>query len=389
MHRVKSLSDGWWGAIVDGVPHPDGRRRQITVRESTKAKAQAVVLALQQERLTYSARRQQGLTLGDLIGPWAAVCFPNLEVSTIDRYQGIIDLHLKTDPIWGVPLRNLTESQIREFHARLRLKPGRRGPTLAKRSLRHIHALVRQILKFAVDQGEIDTNPALKVALPRVRDDPSKIKSWTVDETGRFSDLAKTSTAPNSRLWWAFFGFLVCTGLRRGEGAGLRWADVDFESGTITIRQTRLKAGIATSAPKTTASARTFSVGSHAVRFLRELKAIQESDRALLGQGWTDSGFVLTLPDGLPPSPDAITRRFRRDCERFGLTYITIHGLRHTFATQALQAGVPIHLVSQILGHSSIAITLAIYSHVMPGDTERAMETVGEFVFGGRSATQN
>ena len=214
--------DGTWKVVVDCVPHPDGRRRQITVRESTKAKAQAVMLALQQERLIYSARRQQGLTLGDLIGPWAAVCFPNLEVSTIDRYQGIIDLHLKTDPIWGVPLRNLTESQIREFHARLRLKPGRRGPTLAKRSLRHIHALVRQILKFAVDQGEIDTNPALKVALPRVRDDPSKIKSWTVDETGRFSDLAKTSTAPNSRLWWAFFGFLVCTGLRRGEADRLQ-----------------------------------------------------------------------------------------------------------------------------------------------------------------------
>jgi integrase len=300
-----------------------------------------------------------------------------------------MDLHLETDPIWGVPLRNLTESDIREFHARLRLKPGRSAPTLSSRSLRHVHALVRQILSFAVDQGEIDTNPALKVALPRVRDDPSKIKSWTVDETGRFLDLAKTSTAPNSRLWWAFFGFLVCTGLRRGEGAGLRWVDVDFESGTITIRQTRLNAGIETSPPKTTASSRTLAVGSHALGFLHELKAIQEADRALLGAAWTDSGFVLTLPDGLPPSPDAITRRFRRDCERFGLTYITVHGLRHTFATLTLQSGVSIHVVSRILGHSSIAVTLAIYSHVMPGDTRSAMETVGEFMFGGRSATQN
>jgi len=92
--------------------------------------------------------------------------------------------------------------------------------------------------------------------------------------------------------------------------------------------------------------------------------------------------FVLVLPDGRPPSPDSISQRFRRDCERAGVRYVTFHGLRHTFATFALTNKVPLHVVTRLLGHASEAITLSEYAHSLPGSTVDAVEAVADYVFG-------
>ena len=115
---------------------------------------------------------------------------------------------------------------------------------------------------------------------------------------------------------------------------------------------------------------------------LASLKAIQTDDQAVLGSGWTDTGFVLVLPHGMPPSPDSITQRFRRDCERAGVRYVTFHGLRHTFATFALAKKIPLHDVTRLLGHASKAFTLAVYAHVLPTATVDAVAAVADYVFG-------
>ncbi len=170
--------------------------------------------------------------------------------------------------------------------------------------------------------------------------------------------LAK-STAPNAEMWLATADLTVFTGLRRGELAGLPWRDVDFDNRQLVVQRNRLNPGLNTSEAKSTASNRTIPLSHRAITDLTRLRRIQEEDRAVLGTGWTDTGFVLILPDGMPANPDSITRRFKRDCERAGVRYMTWHGLRHTYATFSLAAGVPIHDVSRILGHSSIAITSA------------------------------
>ena len=115
------------------------------------------------------------------------------------------------------------------------------------------------------------------------------------------------------------------------------------------------------------------------------VKAIQEGDRAVLGSGWEDTGFVLVLPHGRPPNPDSITQRFRRDCERAGIRYITFHGLRRTFATLSLIAKVPVHFVSSSLGHGSVAVTLSQYAFVFPRASVEFMEQAGKYIFSGGS----
>mgnify|MGYP001200662963 CR=1 FL=1 len=194
--------------------------------------------------------------------------------------------------------------------------------------------------------------------------------------------------------WWSAFCDKECDTRRadqeglvledhsdsRGELAGLIWPDVDLVNKQITVRRNRLWPGLNTSEPKSAASNRTMPLSPRAIRCLANLKAIQVADRAVLGSGWEDTGFILTLPHGRPPSPDSISQRFRRDCERAGVRHVTFHGLRHTFATFALANKVPLHEVTRLLGHANEAITLAHYAHVLPTATVDAVEAVADHI---------
>jgi len=375
--------DGSWRVVVDGAPHSDGRRRQVTIRTATKAEAQRETRRVQDERDTALTALRSGETLGSyaqaLLPEWRR----DITEKTFIRYEGIVEGHIVPDPIAEVLLRDLSERDVREWVGRLWAKPGRKGPTLSPRSVAHCLKRMRTILKTAVERGEIDSNPAAKVPNPTVRRDPDAVQSWTVDEVGAFMDAVATSTSPNAEMWRNAAGLTLATGLRRGEILGLKWVDVDFATGTLTISRARTKPGLATSRPKTTSSSRTIHLASEAREYLCGLREGQAADRALLGSAWTDTSFVVVLPDGRPPSPDSVTRRFRRDCETFGIRYITWHGLRRTHATLALQARVPLHVVSRNLGHGNEAITLAAYAHVLPGATADAMDTACAYIFGG------
>jgi len=175
------------------------------------------MLAIQQQRLARQEAARGGPTLGEFVARWATSCLPNLAAKTAVRYQGIIDRYLADDPISAIPVRNLADQDIRDWQARVRQRPGRRGPTLSTRSLRHIAALLRQILKAAVEWGETEANPALKVPLPSLRRDPEKIKAWRPDEVRRYCDEMACSPAANAEFWLLVTILALTTGLRRGE----------------------------------------------------------------------------------------------------------------------------------------------------------------------------
>jgi integrase len=343
------------------------------------------MLAVQQERLAHQEAAQGGPTLRDFTARWATSYLPNLAEKTAVRYQGIIDKYLVDDAISAIPVRDVADQDIRDWLARVRLRPGRAGPTLSARSIRHIAALLRQILKVAVEWGETASNPALLVPLPSLRRNPEKIRTWRPDDVRRYCDEMARSAAPNAHFWRSVTILALTTGLRRGELAGLMWSDIDLDARTLTVRRTRLYPGTSTGPPKTAGSGRTIDLSDRALSCLRDLQRLQEDDQSVLGTAWVDTGFVLVLADGQPPNPDSITRQLRRDCARFGLLYPTIHGLRHTFATTALENNA-VHVVSRILGHSDVATTLSTYAHVLPGDTAQAMENVSDRLF---KATSN
>ena len=171
--------------------------------------------------------------------------------------------------------------------------------------------------------------------------------------------------------------------MRRGEAIGLRWKDVDFDHGRLrvvqTITQTRGKVTIGE--PKTKSGRRSIALDDATVSVLRDHRKAMLEGRMLVGPDFADEGLVFHQPDGACLRPDAVSAQFLRRVERYGLERLTLHGLRHTWATLALEEGIHPRVVQERLGHSTIAITLGIYSHVSPTLHDAAAHEVASLLF--------
>jgi integrase len=168
---------------------------------------------------------------------------------------------------------------------------------------------------------------------------------------------------------------MASTGMRRGEVLGLRWTDIDLKGSTITIRSTRIRFGktTATSTPKTARGNRTIAIGPATLSALRAWKRTQTTERLQVGARWQgEHGLVVTNIDGAAPNPEGFSNLFARLVRAARLPSIRLHDLRHSYATAALAAGVPVKVLSQRIGHADVGVTLAVYAHVMPGDDEDA-----------------
>jgi len=166
----------------------------------------------------------------------------------------------------------------------------------------------------------------------------------------------------------------VCTGMRRGEVLAQRWQDVNLEAGVISVRRSleRTKAGLSFKTPKSAKGTRTITLPAVVVQALRRHLLGQSRDRELLGTGYSDGDLVCARADGLPISPDNLTRDFTSLLKKHGLPPIRLHDLRHTHATLLLQGGINPKVISERLGHSTVRITLDVYAHSLPSMQEEA-----------------
>jgi integrase len=165
-------------------------------------------------------------------------------------------------------------------------------------------------------------------------------------------------------------------GLRRSEICGLRWRSVDLEAGVISVQEARVEVGgqVLGKVPKTRTSLRRLGIGG-----LRDLQTLLRKTRdahpnALPGD------FVILGPDGQPPQPDQLTRDLQPVIRRAGLPHITLHGLRHSFASVANSQGVPMFDISRTLGHSSLAVTSNIYTHLFDETEARTLTAVAQAI---------
>jgi integrase len=179
----------------------------------------------------------------------------------------------------------------------------------------------------------------------------------------------------------ALYVLAVTTGLRQGELLGLKWDDVDMEAGTLQVRRTltTAKGGPVLSAPKTKGSRRTVKLSQTALEALTSHleRQLEEIDR--VGSLWRENGLIFASEVGEPlDRRDLTTHRFKPLLRRAGLPQIRFHDLRHTCATLLLSKNVNPKVVSEILGHATIAITLDTYSHVLPTMQESAAKAMEE-----------
>jgi integrase len=180
------------------------------------------------------------------------------------------------------------------------------------------------------------------------------------------------------------------TGMRRGEVAGLRWTDVDLDTGRASPRRPRVVVNydVVVSEPKTAKGRRSLALDPATVAALREHRTRQVEQRLAVGPRWQDSGLVFTWPDGRAIHPQRFSNWFEQHTRAAGLPRIRLHDVRHSYATAALAAGVPAKVVSERLGHATIAITLDVYSHVIPGMDAQAANAVASLILDGSSPTE-
>jgi len=166
--------------------------------------------------------------------------------------------------------------------------------------------------------------------------------------------------------------------MRRGESVGLRWKDVDLDGACLSVNQqiTDINGRSMVSTPKTKRGDRVVYLDGETVAMLRRQRDTQNLERTAWGPAWNEAGLVFTRQDGSPLRPEYVTRHFQALAQDAGLPVIRLHDLRHTNASLALEAGVDLKVVSQRLGHSQIAITADLYTHVNAGPGRAAAEKI-------------
>lgn len=264
---------------------------------------------------------------------------------------------------------------VRRYKAGIVPKQATAG--LAPKTVRNIHAMIHRALVDAVAWKYILDNPATNIKPPRLP--RTRRTVWTPDQIRTFL------TSVRQDRFAALFLLELTTGIRRGQLCGLRWSAVDLDAGSITLHDNRVVVGGKAkdkAGGKTKNADQTISIDGATVTALRDWRATQERERTFFGDDYLPGDYVFTFPDGRPPHPDTIRKRFERLAAAAGLSRITFHDLRHSYATGALKAGVNPKVISDRIGHANVAFFLQTYAHVLENDDREAAEQAAAFLLG-------
>ena len=358
-------------------PGTGKRRRTWHSGFATRDEAQQRLAVLVTSKYRGGYVEPSRLTFGDWLDEeWLPAARPTLKASTGALYETLVTAYVKPR-LGAVPLQKLRAADLNRFYGDLLANGRIHGEGgLSATSVRNIHRLIHRALRDAVRWDLIARNPAEVSDPPRTKH--SDAKAWTAAQVATF--IASTTDDEHATLWL----LLATSGCRRGEALGLTWEDVNFDARRITIRRSLSYAGrvAVLEEPKTARSRRSVAIPAKTVMALKAHRSRQAETRLAVGPDYDPRGFVFAKPDGTPLTPATATRRFKRLASTLNLPELSIHGLRHSYATIALESGVPAKVTQEQLGHSSIATTLDIYSHAVPGLQEDAAETVAALLFG-------
>jgi integrase len=361
-HWRKGKKVGYRGAYT--VHTTEGPKRRYVsgkTREEVRRKL-AKAMADRDGGLVFDAG---ALTVREYMDRWLKDVKDTVRQSTHERYWSVIKQHIK--PALGrLQLKDLMSAQVRWFY-RERLDSG-----LAPATIYKVHSVLHKALNRAVSDGLIPRNAAAGLELPRITRE--EINPLSGEEARCLLDEVRGDKLE------ALYVLAISTGMRQGELLALKWDDVDLERGLLRVRRTltRQHSAFTFSEPKTKKSRRTIRLTEGALQALRTHLSYQLVKMERMGSLYRPSSLVFANEVGGIINPSNLRNRsFARLLKRAGLPPSTrFHDLRHTCATLLLSRNVNPKVVSEMLGHSSIAITLDTYSHVLPTMQESAIRAL-------------
>jgi integrase len=370
--------DRWRGAVSLGYDE-HGNRVRKKVSGRTRAEVNEKLRKLHQQ-VDSGVIPDDRLTVQAFLDRWLAVNLPGtVAESTEDSYVDTVRLHL----IPALGRKRLAKLTVADLD---RLWKVKRDAGYSSNSVRIMRTVLRRALGQAVREGIVSRNVAGLSVAPRIR--AREGRTLTVDQARQLLDAA------------AGYGFETAVvlalvyGMRRGEVLGLRWSALDWEAGTLRVthsvrrvkdrdvssgRRTRL----VVTELKTPKSRRILALTPELVTRFRQHRVRQAEAQMAAGPLWRDHGLIFASEVGTPMDPDNISHSFARLCERAGLGHWHPHELRHSGASLMLAQGTPLHVVSEVLGHASIAVTKDVYGHLLEGDKRAAAESMSRALFRG------
>jgi integrase len=359
--HLHERSPGHWAIIIEMRDSATGRRkRKWHSFAGTKRQAQVECARLVSEVKVGTYVEPSKTTLGQFLDRWLDDVRTRVSPKTHERYTQICQKNIA--PLLGaIPLAKLRPEQISEAYAKA-LASGRLkgGGGLSPRTVRQMHAILKSALSEAVKWEILVRNPASAVRGPEVG--RAVMRTYDLEQT------AELIEAVRGRRIFIPTLLAVLGGLRRGEIAALRWRDIDLAAAQLAIVQSaeQTKTGVRYKEPKS-GRGRTVALSATLVTELRAHRVQQAQELLQVGKRLSDDDLVVTQADGSPLRPHSLGQEWVRFLARYGaLPRIRFHDLRHAHATHLLASGVHPKVASERLGHSKVAITLDLYSHVLP-----------------------
>ena len=309
----------------------------------------------------------KSLTVAQWLNDWLlTIVTPNRAETTVYGYRNIIDTHI-TPALGSIPLQKLTPQKVQQYYANKMANDG-----LSANSVRKHHDLLSSAMKVAVRQDILVINPISKVVPPK-KIEP-EIHFYKSEELQQLLTLVEGTNLDIVVKLAGYFG------LRREEILGLTWANVDMDKRLIHICRARTTAGkkIVEKTTKTASSTRTLHIPDDVLATLKIEREKQQRYREFLGNDYHETDYVYTRENGLPYSPNYVSTLFTEFIAKKNLPYITLHGLRHTFASVANSLGIPMFDIGKALGHSTPATTSRIYTHLLDQRHTKTLNKIAE-----------
>ncbi|RWE26669.1 MAG: site-specific integrase [Mesorhizobium sp.] len=380
--HIKERSPGKWAIVLDLYDEAGKRRRKWHSFEGNKRGAQEECARLVAEMKNGNYVEPTKQTVAEFLDEWLKFIKPSVAPKTFERYAeicrkglapligNVILAKLKTDRIDSALSEALTKPRS-DHRKRKEVEEPKPLPPLAPRTIHHYRRVLIKALSQAVTWERLSRNPAAATTPPKV--ERKKMLAYDAAQTAQLIEELRPT-----RMFIPMLLAVKC-GLRRGEILALRWRHVELGDNlrqlAIVESAEQTKDGVRYKEPKS-GRARTVALSAATVAELKAHRTRQAEEQLRLGIRPDADSFVVAQVDGQPLQPRSLTHEWIRVLSKTKLPRIRFHDLRHTHASQMLSAGVHPKVASERLGHSTIGITLDLYSHVMPGMQADAAEAV-------------